>query len=77
MSVCRSVCVGSQEGPLKLSAILKLAADVARGMDYLHQRKIIHRDLKVWRVVASRQTARQGLTIWRIERARARHPCGT
>jgi Ser/Thr protein kinase RdoA (MazF antagonist) len=36
----------SQEGPLKLSAILKLAADVARGMDYLHQRKIIHRDLK-------------------------------
>ncbi|PNW71561.1 hypothetical protein CHLRE_16g659400v5 [Chlamydomonas reinhardtii] len=35
-----------QEGPLKLSAILKLAADVARGMDYLHQRKIIHRDLK-------------------------------
>ncbi|GLC45485.1 hypothetical protein PLESTM_001740800 [Pleodorina starrii] len=35
-----------REGPLKLSAILKLAADVARGMDYLHQRKIIHRDLK-------------------------------
>ncbi|GIL50268.1 hypothetical protein Vafri_6477 [Volvox africanus] len=35
-----------REGPLKLTALLKLATDVARGMDYLHQRKIIHRDLK-------------------------------
>ncbi|GFH28758.1 predicted protein, partial [Haematococcus lacustris] len=36
----------AQEGPLHLSQILKTAVDVSRGMDYLHQRKIIHRDLK-------------------------------
>lgn len=36
----------TQEGPLPLTQILKIATEVARGMDYLHQRKIIHRDLK-------------------------------
>lgn len=35
-----------QEGPLRLSQVLKIAVEVSRGMDYLHQRKIIHRDLK-------------------------------
>lgn len=35
-----------REGPLKLSQVLKVAVEVSRGMDYLHQRKIIHRDLK-------------------------------
>eukprot|EP00201_Polytomella_parva_P019299 CAMPEP_0175057736 /NCGR_PEP_ID=MMETSP0052_2-20121109/11433_1 /TAXON_ID=51329 ORGANISM="Polytomella parva, Strain SAG 63-3" /NCGR_SAMPLE_ID=MMETSP0052_2 /ASSEMBLY_ACC=CAM_ASM_000194 /LENGTH=555 /DNA_ID=CAMNT_0016322989 /DNA_START=154 /DNA_END=1821 /DNA_ORIENTATION=+ len=35
-----------REGQMKLSMLLKIAVDVARGMDYLHQRKIIHRDLK-------------------------------
>ena len=32
-----------REGPLKVSQVIKVAVEVSRGMDYLHQRKIIHR----------------------------------
>jgi serine/threonine protein kinase len=35
-----------RDGPLGTAALLKVALEVSRGMDYLHQRKIIHRDLK-------------------------------
>ena len=31
---------------MRLSQVLKVAVEVSRGMDYLHQRKIVHRDLK-------------------------------
>lgn len=35
-----------QAGPLKLPTLLRVAVEICRGMDYLHKRKIAHRDLK-------------------------------
>ena len=33
-------------GPPRPPVLLRWAADVARGMDYLHKRRVVHRDLK-------------------------------
>ena len=36
----------SGKGPFSIVEVLRIAAEVSRGMNYLHQRKILHRDLK-------------------------------
>lgn len=36
----------AQHGALQPTHVLKIATEVCRGMDYLHKRRIVHRDLK-------------------------------
>ena len=43
---------------LKLPQLLKFAIDVCRGMEYLHQNDIIHRDLKTANLLMDNQNVR-------------------
>lgn len=69
---------GMQAGPLRIGAVFKIAVEVCRGMDYLHKRKIVHRDLKVcgWAGGMGACLLRKWATILagsRTARARTRH----
>lgn len=46
----------------KLPALIRIAIDVSRGMDYLHQCNIIHRDLKAANLLMDEHEVREALT---------------
>lgn len=52
-----------QKCAFKLQTLLKVALDVAKGMSYLHQNNIIHRDLKTANLLMDEHGVRFVLTI--------------
>jgi serine/threonine-protein kinase len=40
-----------EEGPLPLSGVLGVAAEIATGLDFLHREGLVHRDVKPWNIL--------------------------
>ncbi|XP_059306569.1 serine/threonine-protein kinase STY13-like [Lycium ferocissimum] len=40
---------------LPLNSVIQLALDVARGLSYLHSKKIVHRDVKSWNLLVDKK----------------------
>lgn len=51
-----------QRGAFKLPTLLKVAIDVSKGMSYLHQNNIIHRDLKTANLLMDEHGVSQSCT---------------
>ncbi|KAH9655016.1 serine/threonine-protein kinase STY46 [Citrus sinensis] len=52
------------KGVFKLPSLLKVAIDVSKGMNYLHQNNIIHRDLKAANLLMDENEVSLLLSLW-------------
>ena len=57
-----------QKGVFKLPALLRVAIDVSKGMNYLHQNNIIHRDLKAANLLMDENEASDFSTFYQLVR---------